>query len=629
MPTAGSDQALADELSRLARILILDQEKCQPNMPAYDYLRKNARIGCTKVPACIQVEDGKCVVLEDSCPTCLNRAKRCPGGAVRVVNLPHSLAPAVTHRFGQNAFKLHRLPVPRANQVLGLVGMNGIGKSTSLQVLAGRLKPNLGRYEAPAEWDDVLTYFKGSELQGYFTRMLDQGQTAVTKLQYVDLLPQALAPLGLSVRELLAAKDGRGALGKVVEQLELAPVLGRRVEQLSGGELQRLALALALLQRADVYVFDEPSSYLDVAQRLRAARAIRALLSPDTCVVAVEHDLSLLDYLSDSVALLYGARGAYGIVAPPLGVREGINAFLSGYLPTANLRFREHALSFHSEAVDPAAAEPARAYKPTPYPAMAKALDGFRLRVEPGSFAPSEVIVLLGRNGTGKTTFIRMLAGLLEPDPAEEGGGGARPPRLHASYKPQAVSLSGVGGGASARGGDVQGLLRRRVPDALAHPRFVSEVLTPLKVEALLDRPLHALSGGEQQRVALALALGTPADLYLIDEPSAYLDSEQRLVAARVLKRFVQQTSKTAFVVEHDLMMATYLADRVIVYEGEPAVRAVATAPQPLQPGMNAFLRGLDVSFRRDPETHRPRINKPGSVADKEQKASGDYFYVE
>jgi ATP-binding cassette subfamily E protein 1 len=96
-----------------------------------------------------------------------------------------------------------------------------------------------------------------------------------------------------------------------------------------------------------------------------------------------------------------------------------------------------------------------------------------------------------------------------------------------------------------------------------------------------------------------------------------------------VLKRFVQQTSKTAFVVEHDLMMATYLADRVIVYEGEPAVRADATAPQPLQPGMNAFLRGLDVSFRRDPETHRPRINKPGSVADKEQKASGDYFYVE
>ena len=625
MPSA-NEQALADELSRLARIVILDQSRCQPNMPAYDYLRKNASLGCGRAPACIQFEEGRCVVLEDACPTCLNRAKRCPGGAVRVVNLPHSLAPAVTHRFGPNSFKLHRLPVPRANQVLGLVGTNGIGKSSSLQILAGRLKPNLGRLDQPAEWDDVLAHHRGSELQSYFTRMLDHGQTAVTKLQYVDLLPEALAPLGLSVGELLAARDQRGALDAVVAQLELTPVLARRVEQLSGGELQRLALALVLLQKADVYVFDEPSSYLDVAQRLRAARAIRALLSPDTSVVAVEHDLSLLDYLSDHVCLLYGVRGAYGIVAPPLGVREGINAFLSGHLPTANLRFREHALSFHTEA-EPNAADAARAYKPTRYPAMTKTLDGFQLRVEPGAFAPSEVIVLLGRNGTGKTTFIKMLAGLLAPDEVE-GTGPPRLPPLHASYKPQSVSLSGLGGGAKG-GGNVQALLQRSMPDALAHPRFVNEVLTPLKVEALFDTPLQVLSGGEQQRVALALALGTPADLYLIDEPSAYLDSEQRLIAARVLKRFVQTTGKTAFVVEHDMMMATYLADRVVVYEGEPAVSAVATSPQPLQKGMNAFLKTLDVSFRRDPETHRPRINKPGSVADKEQKASGDYFYVE
>ena len=152
--------------------------------------------------------------------------------------------------------------------------------------------------------------------------------------------------------------------------------------------------------------------------------------------------------------------------------------------------------------------------------------------------------------------------------------------------------------------------------------------LTLTKVEALLETPVHVLSGGEQQRVALALALGTPADVYLIDEPSAYLDSEQRLAAARVLKRFVQTTAKTAFVVEHDFMMACYLADRVVVYEGTPSVAAVATAPQPLQRGMNAFLRQLDVSFRRDPETARPRINKLDSQADREQKASGDYFFV-
>ena len=112
MPASSDEQALADELSRLARIVILDQSRCQPNMPAYDYLRKNARLGCARSPTCIQFEEGRCVVLEDACPTCLNRAKRCPGGAVRVVNLPHSLAAAVTHRFGPNSFKLHRLPVP-------------------------------------------------------------------------------------------------------------------------------------------------------------------------------------------------------------------------------------------------------------------------------------------------------------------------------------------------------------------------------------------------------------------------------------------------------------------------------------------------------------------------------------
>ena len=142
----------------------------------------------------------------------------------------------------------------------------------------------------------------------------------------------AAAGLG-RVRELLAARDERGVLDEVMAQLDLGVVQDRQIEQLSGGELQRLALALALVQRADVYVFDEPSSYLDVAQRLKAARAIRAVAAADTYVVAVEHDLAILDYLSDTVCLFYGARGAYGIVTPPMGVREGVNAFLEKRSP--------------------------------------------------------------------------------------------------------------------------------------------------------------------------------------------------------------------------------------------------------------------------------------------------------
>ena len=620
--------------SRLARIVLLDQSRCQPNSPAFDYLRKQAGLGCPEArkPPCLQMREMRCVVLEDACPACLNRAKRCPNDAVRVVNLPHSLAPALTHRYGHNTFKLHKLPIPRPSQVLGLVGTNGIGKSTALKLLAGQVRPNLGRVDDPADWSDVLAYFKGSELHGFFSKLLDDGLKAVAKVQYVDLLPTALAGLG-RVRELLAARDERGVLDEVMAQLDLGVVQDRQIEQLSGGELQRLALALALVQRADVYVFDEPSSYLDVAQRLKAARAIRAVAAADTYVVAVEHDLAILDYLSDTVCLFYGARGAYGIVTPPMGVREGVNAFLSGYLPQSNLRFREHALSFKASADDPyepSSAEGGGRRGPTRYPAMAKALGGFTLRVEAGSFAPSEVLVLLGQNGTGKTTLLRLLSGDLAPDADGGGGGGAAAalPSLHVSHKPQAVGLGGGAGGGGGGGETVRALLQRRIGGALGHPRFVTDVLQPLRVEALLENGVGHLSGGEQQRVALALSLGTPADVYLIDEPSAYLDSEQRLAAARVLKRFVQTTAKTAFVVEHDFMMACYLADRVVVYEGTPSVAAVATAPQPLQRGMNAFLRQLDVSFRRDPETARPRINKLDSQADREQKASGDYFFV-
>jgi len=137
------------------------------------------------------------------------------------------------------------------------------------------------------------------------------------------------------------------------------------------------------------------------------------------------------------------------------------------------------------------------------------------------------------------------------------------------------------------------------------------------------------LSGGELQRVAIILALGKAADIYLIDEPSAYLDSEQRLTAAKVIKRFVLHAKKTAFVVEHDFIMATYLADRVIVYEGQPSVEATALAPQGMLQGMNQFLKMLDITFRRDPTNFRPRINKFHSVKDKEQKAAGQYFYYD
>uniref|UniRef100_A0A8B9HJ08 ATP-binding cassette, sub-family E (OABP), member 1 n=1 Tax=Astyanax mexicanus TaxID=7994 RepID=A0A8B9HJ08_ASTMX len=341
-----------------------------------------------------------------------------------------------------------------------------------------------------------------------------------------------------------------------------------------------------------------PSSYLDVKQRLKAAITIRSLITPDRYIIVVEHDLSVLDYLSDFICCLYGVPSAYGVVTMPFSVREGINIFLDGYVPTENLRFREASLVF--KVAETASEEEVKKMCRYQYPNMKKMMGDFELQIVEGEFTDSEIMVMLGENGTGKTTFIRMLAGRLKPDD------GGEVPILNVSYKPQKISPKFKG--------SVRALLHEKIRDAYTHPQFVTDVMKPMQIDCVIDQDVQNLSGGELQRVALALCLGKPADVYLIDEPSAYLDSEQRLMAARVIKRFILHAKKTAFVVEHDFIMATYLADRVIVFDGVPSKKTAANTPQTLLAGMNKFLSLLEITFRRDPNNFRPRINKLNSI---------------
>ncbi|KAL9142284.1 hypothetical protein ABFS82_14G159300 [Erythranthe guttata] len=394
-------------------------------------------------------------------------------------------------------------------------------------------------------------------------------------------------------------------------------LLERNLKDLSGGELQRFAIAERSIQRADVYMFDEPSSYLDVKQRLKAAQVIRSLLSPKSYIIVVEHDLSILDYLSDFVCCLYGKEGVYGVVTLPFSVREGINVFLSGFIPTENLRFREESFTFKiTETAE--GAEEWQSFSHYQYPTMSITLDTFKLKVVEGEFAESQIIVMLGENGTGKSTFIRMLAGKLKPDSVE--GSDATVPEFKVSYKTQMIHRKFPG--------TVRELLHRRIPESYMDPQFISDVLKPLTIEQLMDQKVADLSGGESQRVELCLCLGKAADIYLIDEPSAYLDSEQRIMASKVIKRFIYHSKKTAFVVEHDFIMATYLADKVIVFDGQASVDCTANSPQSLLTGMNKFLSHLDITFRRDPTNYRPRINKMDSTKDKEQKSAGTFYYL-
>ena len=280
--------------------------------------------------------------------------KKCPFDAVNIINLPKDLENNTTHRYGPNSFKLHRLPSPRPGQVLGLVGTNGIGKSTALKILAGKCKPNLGRYDNPPDWEEILVHFRGSELQNYFTQIIEDRMKATMKMQYVDAIPRVLKG---SVKEILKSRDdrsemeGRDVYGWAIEVAELKHLQNREIRVLSGGELQRFAIAACAIQTSDVYMFDEPSSYLDVKQRLTAAHMIREILvntknADRRYVIVVEHDLAVLDYLSDYVCVLYGTPGAYGVVTMPFSVRQGINAFLAGFIPTENLRFRNESLSF-------------------------------------------------------------------------------------------------------------------------------------------------------------------------------------------------------------------------------------------------------------------------------------------
>ncbi|KAL4937473.1 hypothetical protein BDV06DRAFT_73174 [Aspergillus oleicola] len=503
--------------------------------------------------------------------------------------------------------------MPRPGQVLGLVGTNGIGKSTALKILSGKLKPNLGRYENPPDWEEILRYFRGSELQNYFTKVLEDNLKAVVKPQYVDQIPRAVKGATKNVGDLIKARSQLDNMEETLDNLELRQVQNRDIDHLSGGELQRFAIGLVCVQKADVYMFDEPSSYLDVKQRLAAARSIRDLLRPDDYVIVVEHDLSVLDYLSDFICVLYGKPAVYGVVTLPASVREGINIFLDGHIPTENLRFREDSLTFRlAEAGDDFVIDKNRAFK---YPTMEKTLGNFHLKIDAGDFTDSEIVVMMGENGTGKTTFCRMLAGAEKPD------GNASIPRMNISMKPQKITPKFQG--------TVRQLFFKKIKAAFLSPQFQTDVYKPLKIDDFIDQEVQNLSGGELQRVAIVLALGMPADIYLIDEPSAYLDSEQRIVAAKVIKRFIMHTKKTAFIVEHDFIMATYLADRVIVFDGKPSVDAHANAPESLVTGCNSFLRSLDVTFRRDPNSYRPRINKYNSQMDQEQKLAGNFYFLE
>ncbi len=591
----------------MVRVAVLDEDRCKPKRCGRVCYRFCPPVR-SRIEA-IRFENERPLVVEPLCVGCGICVRKCPFKALSIVNLPDELEEECSHRFGPNTFKLFRLPIPPSGVVLGLLGQNGIGKTTALKILSGETKPNLGNYKEAPDWPELVRHFRGSTLQDYFQRLSDNELRVVHKPQYVDRIPRIVSG---RVGDLLEKVGDRSRLKLVSEQLELQTIWDRQINVLSGGELQRVAIAATICRDADVYLFDEPSSYLDVKQRLQAARAIRNLRENGKTIIVAEHDLAILDYLSDQICIFYGVPGVYGIVSHVHGVRVGINIYLEGFIPDENVRFRKDQIIFH---VKPPSAGVVAGDTLLKWDKAKKSYEEFELSVEPGEAKRGEVIGILGPNGIGKTTFIKLLAGIEDSDektPSQD--------KLTISYKPQYIS--------SEYEGSVEDLLKSIAKKDFASSWYRSEILQPLSVQPILDRDVTELSGGELQKVAIAACLSKEAELYLLDEPSAYLDVEERLSMARTIRRVVESRNVTAFVVEHDVVTQDFIADRLMIFTGEPGIYGVANPPMRLREGMNNFLTDMKVTFRRDPVTKRPRVNKEASKLDRYQKKIGEYYYV-
>ncbi len=583
------------------RIAVIEREKCI-NGKGCPFLCASVCPVNRSGEECITLaEDKKPLIDESLCIGCGICVHRCPAKCISVINLPKQLKEKPIHRYGKNQFELFSLPTPVFGKVVGIIGMNGIGKSTALKVLAGVTKPNLGELGKEANYDDLMHFFKGTEAQLFFEKV-KAGEIKISyKLQQVDLIPKVEKG---KVRKLLEKVDEKGELDKIAEILEIREILDNDIRKVSGGELQRVAIAAAVLKKANLYIFDEPTSYLDIKQRLKIAKFIRDLADDNTAVMVVEHDLIILDYMTDVLHIMYGKEGTYGVVSGPKATKVGINVYLSGYLKEENIRFRDHMIKFMARPPIKGVAENLL----TEWKDIEKKLGRFDLKASEGKLYKKDVVGILGENGIGKTTFVKILAGVLKQDKGEI------TQKVRVSYKPQYLETKS------------NDMVINILGDAVKN--YSHQLILPLNLEPLFDKKLSELSGGELQRVAIANCLSTDADLYLLDEPSAYLDVEQRLIIAKIIDELMEHKGATALVVDHDLLFADYLSKRLLVFEGVPAKNGEVMGPFEMEQGMNLFLKDLGITFRRDPESNRPRANKIGSVKDREQKTEGKYYYT-
>lgn len=591
-------------MAKNIRIAVLDRDKCQPK--SCNYLCKHLCPGVRMGEETIILEPGNIfpIIDESLCTGCGICQNRCPQKAISIINIGMELDNPL-HQYGKNMFRLFSLPTLEKGFITGIIGKNGAGKTTAINILSGMLVPNFGDYSKPGEKEKVLEYFRGKAIQQHFEDLRDNKITIAYKIQKVEEIPKVYDK---KISELISgiSKD-QTEKEKIIKELELEKLLDKTPKEISGGELQRVAIASALLKNANLYFFDEYSTFLDIKQRFRIAKILREKITTENSLLLIEHDLAILDYLSDFVHVFFGQKQAYGVSSNKKTTKKGINEFLEGFLKEENIRIRTNAITF-SSTQDKGITKRQLFFE---YPSFSKTLGSFKLTVDSATVNKGEVIGILGANAIGKTTFIKVLAGVLKAEDKDVDL------KLKISYKPQYIDFEPEI--------TVRELFTEKDID---QEIFSLELKRQFDLESIFNQKISELSGGELQKVAIAHCLSKTADIYLIDEPSAFLDVELRLVVSTAIKNIITKTEKCAFVVDHDLLLLDYMSDRMLLFEGEPGVVGTAKSITGLQEAFNAFLKTEDMTFRQDPDTKRPRANKPGSQKDQEQKKANKYYYT-
>jgi ATP-binding cassette subfamily E protein 1 len=396
------------------RLAIVQKEKCSP-AKCENLCARLCPVNRTG-KECIKI-DKKSWISEELCIGCAICQNRCPFKAISIVNLPDKLNRQSVHRYGDNGFVLYNLPIPKFGTSLGLLGRNGIGKSTALEILGNKIRMNLGKKEASEK--EIKEFLKGSELLTYFNK--------IDKIK-ISLKPQIISELSSNVKvsDFMKKFASQKEIDKIMQKLNILYLLNRKLNEVSGGELQKIAIAAASVKDADVYYFDEPLAYLDVTERIKISDFISELLKKEKAVIVVEHDLLLLDYLTDLVNIFYGQQGAYGIVSDVRASKRAINTYLSGYLKEDNVRFRDKPIVF-----DFSIKSKGSNIKFMDWPDFSKTLGTFKLNANTGKVLHKNIIGIAGKNGIGKTTFVKCLANVIETDQKNLKS------KLKVSYKPQ------------------------------------------------------------------------------------------------------------------------------------------------------------------------------------------------